>query len=66
MIGVEIVYRQLLPHIYRVFVTKIEAEPHSDVFFPDLDASPDWRMSDAGGVLEEDGIRYRFTVYERK
>ena len=66
VIGGESVYRQLLPHIDRVFVTKIDAKPHSDVFFPDLDASSDWRVSDAGVELEEDGVRYRFTVYERR
>lgn len=65
VIGGESVYAQLLPHVDRVFVTKIDAVPHSDVFFPDLDASPDWRLSDAGEELEEDGVRYRFAVYER-
>lgn len=65
VIGGESVYRQLLPHIDRIFVTKIDAAPHSDVFFPDLDASPDWQVSDAGEALEEDGIGYRFAVYER-
>lgn len=65
VIGGESVYRQLLPHIERVYVTKIDAAPHSDAFFPDMDASPDWRASDPGEELEEDGVRYRFAVYER-
>lgn len=66
VIGGESVYRQLLPHIDRVYVTKIEARPHSDAFFPDLDASPDWICADSGEELEEDGVKYRFMVYERK
>ncbi len=65
VIGGESVYREFLPHVERVFVTKIGAGPHSDVFFPDLDASPEWRVSDAGEEMEEDGIRYRFMVYEK-
>ncbi|MCM1150388.1 MAG: dihydrofolate reductase [Butyricicoccus sp.] len=65
VIGGESVYRQLLPHIDRVFVTKIAAAPRSDVFFPDLDAAPDWRVTDPGEELEEDGVVYRFVTYER-
>lgn len=66
VIGGESVYRQLLPHTDRVYATKIDAAPHSDSFFPNLDASPDWQISDNGGELEENGVRYRFVVYERK
>ncbi len=65
VIGGESVYREFLPHVERVFVTKIDAKPRSDVFFQDLDAAPEWRVSDAGVEMEEDGIRYRFMVYEK-
>lgn len=66
VIGGESVYRQLLPHVGRVYVTKIDAAPHSDSFFPNLDAAADWRLADPGEELEEDGVRFRFAVYERK
>ena len=33
----------MFPHLTRVYVTKIDSAPHSDVFFPDLDADPAWR-----------------------
>ena len=65
VIGGESVYRALLPHVGRVYVTKIESDPHSDAFFPNLDADEDWRVSDPGTELEENGLRYRFMVYER-
>ena len=65
VIGGASVYGQLLPLVDRVYVTKIEAGPRSDSFFPDLDADPAWRLAGVGEELEEDGIRYRFLVYSR-
>lgn len=65
VIGGESVYRGLLPHIGRVYVTKIDLIPHSDVFFPDLDTDPAWCVAEAGEEAEENGIRYRFLTYTR-
>ena len=65
VIGGESVYKAFLPHIERVYVTKIATAPHSDVFFPDLDADPAWRVTEAGEDAEENGVRYRFLTYER-
>ena len=47
VIGGDSVFRQMFPHLTRVYVTKIDAAPHSDVFFPDLDADPAQRASRA-------------------
>ena len=66
IIGGASVYEQFFPHIRRVFITKIESSPHSDVFFPNLDGFPDWRITDDSGEKEQDGIKYRFLTYERK
>lgn len=65
VIGGASVYEQLLPRVDRVYVTKIAASPRSDSFFPNLDEDPDWRLAGEGEELEEDGVRYRFLVYER-
>ena len=65
IIGGESVYREFLPHISRVCATKIAMTPHSDVFFPDLDADPAWRVAEMGEAAEENGVRYRFLTYER-
>ena len=64
-IGGESVYRQMFPYIDKVHVTKIEACPKSDAFFPDLDADNNWRITDPGEEKEENGLKYRFMVYER-
>ena len=65
VIGGESVYREFLPHIGRVYVTKLECDPHSDVFFPNLDEDPAWHVTEAGPEEEEDGLRFRFLTYER-
>ena len=65
VIGGASVYRQFLPHVDLVHVTKIDSQPRSDSFFENLDASPDWRVREAGDWQEEDGLRFRFMSYER-
>ena len=67
VIGGESVYKALIPHICRVYVTKIDCIPHSDAFFPDLDADPDWEI-EAEGPEQTDasGVRYRFMTYVRR
>jgi len=66
-IGGASVYWQMLPHICRVYVTKINCVPHSDAFFPDLDADPDWEIvEESEEQTDENGVRYRFLTYERK
>lgn len=65
VIGGESVYRAFLPHIGRVYLTKIAMAPHSDVFFPNLDTDPAWRVAEAGKEAEENGVPYRFLIYER-
>ena len=66
VIGGASVYRQFYPHCDRVFLTKIDLAPHSDSFFPTLDADPAWVCTDQGEWLEEDGLRYCFCTYERR
>lgn len=66
VIGGESVYKALLPHTQRVYVTKIDAAPHCDAFFPDLDSDPDWYAVQPGEELTSEGIHYKFMVYERR
>ena len=65
VIGGDSVFRQMFPHLTRVYVTKIDSAPHSDVFFPDLDADPAWRCVSAEPRAEHDGVGYQFCVYEK-
>lgn len=65
VIGGESVYCAMLPFVDRVFVTKIDACPPSDAFFPNLDADAAWAVTARSGEKEQDGLRYEFLTYER-
>ena len=65
VIGGASIYRQFLPYVDTVHVTKIDRAPASDSFFENLDASPDWRESEAEDWREENGVRYCFVTYVR-
>ena len=65
VIGGASVYRQFLPYVDTVHVTKIDRAPASDSFFENLDASPDWRAAEKEDWQEEDGVRYCFVTYVR-
>lgn len=65
VIGGASVFSEYFPHLTRVYVTKINAAPHSDAFFPDLDAAEDWRCVEAEPWQAHEGVQYRFCVYER-
>ena len=65
VIGGASVYRQFLPYVDTVHVTKIDRAPRSDSFFENLDASPDWRAREAEDWQEENGVRYCFVTYRR-
>lgn len=65
VIGGESVYRQLLPYCKKAYVTKIfQADPEATVYFPNLDESPDFSLTDPGEkLLSKKGIEYAFQVY---
>lgn len=66
VIGGASVYRDFFPYLDRVFVTKIGLCPDSDSYFPNLDADGAWKLTDPGCEQFEDGVSYRFAVYERQ
>ena len=65
VIGGASVYRQFMPYLDTVHVTKIDLAPQSDSYFENLDESPEWRVADQGEALREGDIEYRFMCYER-
>lgn len=66
VIGGGSVYRQMLPYCAQALVTKVDACPESDTFFPNLDRDPDWEMTQVIQAGEENGIGYRMCRYRRK
>ncbi|MDL2300661.1 dihydrofolate reductase [Clostridiaceae bacterium OttesenSCG-928-D20] len=65
VIGGASVYRVLLKYCNRVYVTFLEINPGSDVFFPNLDEMEEWVLLDPGEERESEGVKYRFAVYGR-
>ena len=63
VIGGASVYMALLSRCDRVYVTKVDAAPDADSFFPDLDDNPDWRVASESEVFEENGLKFRFVDY---
>ena len=50
----------------RVYVTKVDADPDADSFFPNLDDNPDWRIESESETFEENGLKFRYVDYVRK
>ena len=66
VLGGASVYAALLDKCDAAYVTKIEASlPGPDCFFPNLDRLPQWRVTDEGPALEEQGLRFRYVTYRR-
>ena len=66
VIGGESVYRALLDHCHTAYVTKIHAAFPADRWFPDLDAHPDWTITEESEVLEEQGLRFHYVTYHKQ
>ena len=56
VIGGASVYEQLLPYCDTAYVTKIHAGSPADTYFPNLDQSGEWEVSEESESLEQDGI----------
>lgn len=65
VIGGASVYMALLKYCDRVYVTRVEASPEADSFFPCLDDHPDWHIESESAEKEENGLRFRYIDYVR-
>lgn len=59
------IYRLLLDDCDKAYVTRVDAAPPADSFFPDLDALDGWRLAGRSEEKEHQGLRYRFCTYVR-
>ncbi len=66
VIGGGSIYRQMLPLCDTAYVTKVHCTPESDTFFPNLDADPQWELTEILQSGEENGIAYEMCLYKRK
>ena len=63
VIGGGSVYKQFLPMCSCAYVTKIEADPPSDTYFPNLDKLPGWSLEKQGETFISRGVKYSFDRY---
>lgn len=66
IIGGESIYRQMLPYCDTAHVTKIAHAYEADTFFPNLDESPEWRITSSSEEETYFDLEYQFVKYERK
>ena len=66
VIGGASVYRQFMPYLDTVHVTKIDLAPQSDSYFENLDSSPNWERIDEERWQSEGDILYCFVTYKRR
>jgi dihydrofolate reductase len=64
VIGGGTVYREASALADRVYATEIDGDVEGDTFFTQL-GSPEWRLAQCGEPIEENGLSFRFAVYER-
>lgn len=66
VIGGASIYRQTLPYVDKVYLTKVNADGNAEVFFVDLDNNPDFKCVDNGTPVMDGEIEIRFTTYVNK
>ena len=66
VIGGGEIYAKMLDKCGECLITKVQAAPEADTFFPDLDANPDWILAEESEEFEENDLKFKFTRYVRK
>lgn len=66
VVGGASIYEQLLPYCDTVHVTKIDREYQADAYFPNLDKSDEWIVTDESDEFTYFDIAYEFIKYQRK
>ena len=66
VIGGGTVYRQMLPMCDKAYITKVHTTAPCDTWFPNLDESGEWKLTEVLESGVEDGIGYEMCIYVRK
>jgi len=66
LIGGGEIYAALLEDCELAYITKIDVNGAADVFMPNLDETPRWRLAASGPWQEDSGIQFRYCVYEQQ
>lgn len=63
VVGGASVYKLMLPYCSEAYVTKVQADGGAEVFFPNLDEMPDWKLARQSEEVEDNGFMLRFRTY---
>jgi len=66
IIGGASIYRQTLPYVDKVLLTKVNKDGGAEVFFPNLDQMEEFECIDEGSPIMDGEIEIRFTTYINK
>lgn len=66
VIGGASVYKTLIPYCSQVLVTKVVADGNAETFVPDLDADPDFTLTEEGEPIDDNGYSIRFCTYDNQ
>ena len=63
VIGGAMMYRTLLPYCSKVLLTKVDADGGAEVFFENLDEKDNWKETERGSAINDNGYSIRFCTY---
>ena len=66
VIGGAMTYAAMLEYCQEVYVNKVDADGEAEVFFPNLDAHPDFEPYQFLPIVEDEGYQTRLVIYTRK
>ena len=65
IIGGESVYKMMLSHCHKIYVTKVDRAFQADTYFPNLDEMSEWKMTQESEEQTCFDLEFCFTTYER-
>ena len=66
IIGGASIYKQTLPYVDKVLLTRVYADGKAEVFFPNLDEDDNFELVEQSDPVVDNGIEIRFTTYINK
>ena len=66
IIGGASIYRQTLPYVNKVLLTKVDAIGGAELFFPNLDKDPYFELKEESEEIEDNGYKIKFCTYINK
>ena len=65
LIGGATLYNKFYRMCERLYVTRIDADLNADTFIKNFDEDPEFRIVSQSEPITENGVTFRFTIYER-